>query len=226
LINTIVAIFNLVPGFPLDGGRILRATLWHFYHDLKRATRVASNFGKGFAYVLMGIGILNIFAASLISGIWFIFIGLFLLEAAETSYKQVEMKKALSGIHVRDIMTKNVVTIDAKTTLDKLVDEFFFKFRFTSFPVISEDMLVGLLTLHNVKDIAKSKWGETTAEQAMVRLSDSILIKQSADVMTALSKMVGSGIGRLIVIEDHKVVGILSQRDIMRLFEVRIDLEH
>jgi len=226
MLNIIVAVFNLFPGFPLDGGRVLRAGLWNHYKDLKKATRIASKFGKGFAYILMGFGILNLFATSFITGIWFIFIGLFLLEAADQSYKQVEMKKALAGIHVRDIMTRNVITVQAEVTLDKLVDDHFFKYRFTSFPVISDDMLVGLLTLHDVKEIPREKWARTPAVQAMIKLSDAILISPSAEVMAALAKMVGSGIGRLIVVEDHKVIGILSQRDIMRLFEVRIDLEH
>jgi len=226
IINLIVAVFNLVPGFPLDGGRVLRAALWSHYNDLKKATRVASRFGKGFAYLLMALGLFNLFGGALISGIWFILIGFFLFEAAESSYQQVAMKSALSGIRVQDIMTKSVITIDAKATLDRLVDDYFFKFRFTSFPVIRDDMLMGLLTLHNVKEVPKEKWGETSAEQAMVPLSSAILVHPHAEAMTALSKMVRNGTGRLIVVEDHKVLGILSQRDVMRLFEVRSDLEH
>jgi Zn-dependent protease/predicted transcriptional regulator len=224
-LNIFIAIFNLVPGFPLDGGRIFRAILWHYNRDLKKATRIASDFGKGFAFILMAFGAVNLFM-SFITGVWFIFIGLFLLEMAETSYRQVEMNKALAGIHVRDIMSRDVITVNADEKLDRLVEDHFFKYRFTSFPVITNDMLVGLLTLHNVKDVPKEKWPSTTVEQAMVSLSDAIIIAPSAESIAALSKMVSNGIGRLIVIEDQKVVGIVSQRDIMRLFEVRIDLEH
>jgi predicted transcriptional regulator len=173
----------------------------------------------------MAFGIVNLFTSSFLTGIWFMFIGLFLFEAAETSYQQVAIQKALHGISVKNIMTRNVVTVDAKATLDYLIEEYFLKFRFTSFPVISSEMLVGLLTLHNVRDVPKDKWPQTTAEEAMVKLNDSILISPETEITYALSKMAGSGIGRLIVVEDHKLIGILSQRDIMRLFEVREDLE-
>jgi CBS domain-containing protein len=225
LLNVGVAIFNLIPGFPLDGGRVLRAGLWAYFKDLKKATRIASNFGKGFAYILMAFGLLNIFSTSFINGVWLIFIGLFLLEAAETSYQQVAMKNVLGGVRVKDIMTKDVVVVDAGQTLDKLVHDDFFRYRFTSFPVIENSSLIGLLTLHNVRDVAREKWPATTAKDAMVPLSDSILTNPDVEITDALSKMAGSGIGRLIVVEDHALMGILSQRDVMRLFEVRIDLE-
>ena len=225
ILNSIVAVFNLVPGFPLDGGRILRSLLWSHYKEIKKATRIASNFGKAFAYILMAYGILNLFTSSLLTGIWFMFIGMFLFEAAETSYQQVAIQKALHGIHVNDIMTRSVVTVDAKTTLDYLIDEYFLKYRFTSFPVIANEMLVGLLTLHNVRDIPKDKWPQTTAEEAMVKLNSAIIISPETEITYALSKMAASGIGRLLVVEDHSLIGILSQRDVMRLFEVREDLE-
>jgi len=225
LLNIGVAIFNLIPGFPLDGGRVLRATLWAYFKDMKKATRIASNFGKAFAYLLMAFGILNLFSTSFINGIWLIFIGLFLLEAAETSYQQVAMKNILSGIRVRDIMTKDVVVVDASEKLDKLVHDDFFRYRFTSFPVIEHNSLIGLLTLHNVRDVEREKWTNTTAKDAMIPLSRAILTHPDVEIMDALTKMATSGVGRLIVVQDHSILGILSQRDVMRLFEVRVDLE-
>jgi CBS domain-containing protein len=225
MINLGVAIFNLIPGFPLDGGRLLRAALWKYFNDIKKATLIATNCGKGFAYILMGFGLLNIFAASFLSGVWFIFIGLFLLEAAEVSYQQTAMKNILSGILTKEIMTKDVVAVDAELHLNDLVDKYFFRYRFTSFPVISSDALVGLITLHNVKDVPRERWGETLTKEAMVPLSSLILIGPDVEVMEALSKMAANGIGRLIVVQDHKILGFLSQRDVMRLFEVRLDLK-
>ena len=225
MINLGVAIFNLIPGFPPDGGRLLRAALWKYFNDIKKATLIATNCGKGFAYILMGFGLLNIFAASFLSGVWFIFIGLFLLEAAEVSYQQTAMKNILSGILTKEIMTKDVVAVDAELHLNDLVDKYFFRYRFTSFPVISSDALVGLITLHNVKDVPRERWGETLTKEAMVPLSSLILIGPDVEVMEALSKMAANGIGRLIVVQDHKILGFLSQRDVMRLFEVRLDLK-
>ena len=224
LINAIVAAFNLVPGFPLDGGRVLRAILWKTFGDLKRATLIASRIGKGFAYFLMGIGLLNFFYGMAISGIWFIFIGFFLFEAAETSWQNVAMKSALNGIRVREIMTKGVITVDASDRLDRLVDDHFFKYRLTSFPVIKDDQLLGLLTLHDIKEVPKDKWAQTTAEDSMIKVNNMLLISPHSEVSEALQKMIQNGVGRLMVIEDHKLTGILSQRDVMRLFKVRNDL--
>ena len=222
ILNGIVAVFNLIPGFPLDGGRILRAGLWSYLKDIKRATRIARNFGKVFAYLLMFIGLFEIFRfGALISGFWLIFIGFFLLEAAEMSYQQVVMKTTLTGIHVKDIMSKNVITVAADITLHDLVEQYFFKFRFHSFPVISDDTLLGLVTLHDVKEIPREKWVTEKAKEAMIPVEESLIISQGAEVTEALSKMAKSGIGRLLVIEDSKLIGILSQRDIMSLFEFK-----
>jgi len=225
ILNGLVAIFNLIPGFPLDGGRIFRAGLWSYLKDLKKATRIASNFGKGFAYFLMFVGLFEIFKfGALIPGFWLIFIGFFLLEAAEMSYQQVVMKTTLTGMQVRDIMTKDVVTVGADITLHDLVEQYFFKFRFHSFPVISDDTLLGLVTLHNVKEIPREEWGAKKAKEAMTPIDENLVISGDAEVTDALSKMAKNGVGRLLVIEDSKLIGILSQRDIMSLFEFKTDL--
>jgi len=225
IINLVVGIFNLIPGFPLDGGRIFRAALWSFMKDLKKATGIASAFGRGFAFFLMAVGLLEIFAGAFISGIWLIFIGLFLQEAAEVSYRQVVMKKILAGVNVENLMTKSVVTVPANLTLNKLVDEYFFRFRYTSFPVVEDDTLLGLIMLHDVKGIERERWPQVTAREIMIPISGQLLINKKAEVTEALAKMANNGIGRLLVIEDSKLIGILSQRDVMRLFEFKTEIE-
>jgi len=225
ILNLFVGIFNLTPGFPLDGGRILRAALWQYYKDMRKATAIASGFGKAFAYFLMALGFLSLFTGSIISGVWFIFIGLFLQEAADMSYRQVIMKKILSGIRVENIMTKNLVTVPADIPLNQLVDEYFFKHRYTSFPVIEDDTLLGLITLHDVKEIPRERWAETSAKETMTALGSELVIDKKADIMEALSKMAATGFGRLLVIEDSKLIGIVSQRDITRLFEFKKEIE-
>lgn len=224
-INLAVGIFNLIPGFPLDGGRILRAALWSLYGDIKKATRVASAFGKGFAYLLMGIGLLYLFYGVVLSGIWLIFIGFFLQEAASSSYQQVAFKKYLNGVKVRGIMTSNVVTVGENLTLTSLVDDFFFKYRLTSFPVLSDEGDVkGLITIHAVKDVPREKWASTKVSDAMVPLKRDLVVGPSADIFDALTQMAGNGVGRLLVTQDGKLIGIISQRDVMRLFEVKENL--
>jgi Zn-dependent protease/CBS domain-containing protein len=225
MINLIVGIFNLIPGFPLDGGRILRAALWSIFGDIKRATQIASTLGKLFAYLLMGMGFFYFFYGAILSGMWLIFIGFFLQEAASTSYQQVVMKRSLTGVSVQNIMSRNVVTVPEDLTLASLVDDYFFKLRFTSFPVISsEGDIRGLITIHAVKDVPRDLWGTTKVSQAMMPIVGELLVTPYTDVFEALTQMASNGVGRLLVTTDSKLLGIISQRDIMRLFEVKTDL--
>ncbi|MDD4178733.1 MAG: site-2 protease family protein [Candidatus Margulisbacteria bacterium] len=224
IINLVVGIFNLFPGFPLDGGRLLRAAIWHFTRDLKRATGIASAFGKIFAYLLIAYGLFNLFMGVVISGIWLIFIGFFLQEAADTSYRQVVMKKLLGGVRVAHLMTKNVVTVPANLPLEKLLDDYFFRLRFTSFPVVEDDTLLGLVTIHSVKEYQQDNWQQFTVRQVMSPITTGIVINEEASVIEALAKMSASGFGRLLVVKENKLIGILSQRDIMRLFEFKSEV--
>jgi Zn-dependent protease/predicted transcriptional regulator len=224
-INLMVCVFNLVPGFPLDGGRILRAALWSITGDLKRATLIASTFGKLFAYLLMGFGIILFLNAYIISGIWLILIGFFLQEAAGASYQQVAFKRYLNGVKVRGVMTSSVVTVSENLALSSLVDDFFFKYRFTSFPVLSDEGDVkGLITIHAVKDVPRQLWESTKVVEAMVPLKRDLVVSPYADIFDALIQMAGNSVGRLLVTQDGKLIGIISQRDIMRLFEVKENL--
>jgi len=225
ILNLVVGVFNLIPGFPLDGGRILRAILWQYYDDIKKATAIASGFGRAFAFLLIGLGLFSLFTGSIISGIWFIFIGFFLQEAADVSYRQVVMKKILGGLKVKKFITRNVITVPANIKLHQLVDDYFFKYRHASFPVLEDDTLLGLVTLHDVKEVAKDRWEETSAKDIMIPLNKELVIKETAEAMDALAKLARNGIGRLLVIEDSKLIGILSQRDIMRLFEFKNEIE-
>jgi Zn-dependent protease len=225
IVNMVVGVFNLIPGFPLDGGRILRAALWKFYDDIKRATAIASGFGRGFAFFLMAVGLLNLFVGSIISGIWFIFIGFFLQEAADVSYRQVVMNKLLSGIKVENFMTNKIVTVPANLSLDKLFDKYFLKFRHAAFPIVEDDTVLGLVTFHDLKEIPREKWHAATAREIMLPLGKDLTISRKNDALDALAKMAKTGLGRLLVIENSKLIGIISQRDITRLFEFKSEIE-
>ncbi|OGC34285.1 hypothetical protein A2311_01130 [candidate division WOR-1 bacterium RIFOXYB2_FULL_48_7] len=224
MLNLAVAVFNLIPGFPLDGGRILRAAIWWFSGDLKKATGIASAFGKGFAFFLIAIGLFNLFTGSIISGIWFIFIGLFLEEAAETSYRQAMMKNILSGIKIGNIMTTNLITVPADLPLNKLLDEYFFRFRFTTFPVVENDQLLGLTSFHAIKEIPREKWPELSVKEIMLPISEDFTASKELDVSQAMLKMANNGLGRLLVIDNNRLIGLVSQRDVMRLFELKTEL--
>jgi Zn-dependent protease/predicted transcriptional regulator len=224
LLNFAVAIFNLIPGFPLDGGRLLRAAIWHFSGDLRRATFIASSIGKGVAIIMIALGFFAFIMGSILSGLWFIFLGFFLMEAAETSYRQMRMKKILSSVKIQNLMTKNVITVPVSITLDRLVEDYFFKFRFASFPVFENDTLMGLVTFHDIKEVGRENWHLTEAKKIMTPIRDDLLARKDDDLMEAMVKIINNGVGRLLVIEDHKLIGILSQKDIIRLFEFKEEI--
>jgi Zn-dependent protease/CBS domain-containing protein len=224
IINLMVGIFNLMPGFPLDGGRVLRASLWAYYNDQKKATQIASNFGKGFAYLLMALGLAFLFGGSVLNGIWFIFIGFFLYEAAETSYQQVMIKDFLVGVKVKNIMSREVITVDSALNLTALVENYFFRYRHASFPVVSEGKVIGLVTFHEVKNVPRELWDTTPTHKVMTPISEDLIISEGSEIVEALAKIAKSGLGRVLVIEGGKLIGILSQRDILRLFELEAEI--
>jgi Zn-dependent protease/predicted transcriptional regulator len=224
-INVFVAFFNLIPGFPLDGGRVLRAILWKVTNNIKLATKIATNLGKGLAILLMALGIARLLAGAFVAGIWIIFIGLFLMEAAQISYRQLVFKKALVGVHVYDIMSQNVIAVPAALSLSHLVDEYFFRFRFNSFPVIEEDRIIGVVTLHDVKAIAREEWATKTVASIMLPLTTSLTTSSHNSITSILPLLATNGLGRVLVMENEKLVGIVSQKDIARLFEIKEGLE-
>lgn len=224
-LNLAVGIFNLIPGFPLDGGRVLRSALWYWQQDIRKATRIASGFGKGFAFLLMALGFIWLIQGIFIAGIWFIFLGLFLQEAADISYRQVVMKKILTGIRVKDIMTKNVIAVPKDATIQQLIDKYFFKYRHTTFPVQEDDTLLGIVTFHEIKEVPKELWSTKTANDILFPIRPNYLIDKNADLTEALTQMAQNKLGRLLIIEKYKMIGILSQKDVMRIFEIRQEME-
>jgi len=224
-LNFAIAVFNLIPGFPLDGGRVLRSIIWFFSKDLKKATQIASFFGKTFSLFLMGIGFANLITGNLISGIWLIFMGLFLLEAAEVSYRQMIMKKVLGNLKASDIMSKNVITVPYDIKVSELIEKFFFRFRHNCFPVIKDDTIVGLVTFHDTKEVNKNLWSEKTAEEVAIPLTEDLVTKTKKHVIDLLPQLAHNKIGRALVIEEKSLVGIVSQKDIMKIFKFRTEVE-
>ncbi len=223
--NVVLAFFNMIPGFPLDGGRILRAILWDRWDDLTRATKVVSQLGNGFALFLIIFGILQFLVTqSLISGLWFIFIGLFMKQSAVGSYQAVMMQRTLAGVQVRQIMTENVVSVDWLIPIDELVQSYIYKHQFTNFPVFNRDEFVGMVSLEGVKTIAKELWGFKQVRDIMTPVELVPCLSPADDATEALSKMVSGDIGRMPVVENGRLVGIVSRRDILNLFRIKSDL--
>jgi len=224
-VNILLAIFNMLPGFPLDGGRVLRAFLWDHWDDMARATRVVSQLGNALAIFLIILGILQFLVTqSLISGLWLIFIGLFMKQSAVGSYHGVMLKRALGGVQVRQIMAENVVTVDWLLPVEELVQNYIYRHQFTHFPVFNRDELTGMVSLDGVKGISKDLWAFKQVRDIMTPIEFVPCLKPTDDASEALSRMVSGDIGRMLVVEDGRLVGIVSRRDIMNFFKIRSDL--
>jgi len=227
ILNLALGIFNLIPGFPLDGGRVLRAILWGKYDNLQRATDIAAKVGKGFAYLLIAFGAVNALSGNFISGIWYIFIGMFLSSAAEGSKRQIMMREGLSGVKIKNVMSTDVVTVPPEMDCQTVVDEYIMKFRFDMFPVVNDEgVLVGLITLHDVKHLPQDDWASTPIREVMDPVEDEMVLHPEDEAVDCLSRMVQSEEqGRMPVIDDQNdLVGIVTRRDIMNLLRIKTDL--
>jgi len=226
VINLILAAFNLIPGFPLDGGRVLRSFIWHKTGNLKRATRISSNIGKGFAMILVFLGFTDMIISGLfVRGLWFMFIGFFLYRAAESSYEQVTMRKALSGVKVYDVMKSDVVSVNESLSIKDLVEDYFFKYRYTSFPVVQADRLIGLVSFEKVKGLDKNRWEDARVTDIMDRDIENFSVTPFHDAGYVLERFARGGIERLAVVtEGDKLTGIVTQNDILRLLHMKADL--
>ncbi len=222
--NLFLALFNLIPGFPLDGGRILRAIIWERTGNLSKATLITSRIGKGFALFLIISGFWDIFQGTFINGLWLIFIGIFLQQAAEEGYRQTLLHRTLSSVKVRDVMTAPAIVVDGDITLDRIVNDFFFHYRFNSFPVVSHNTLVGIISIHDIKEVKKEMWPYTLVKDIMCPDLSAFAISPESGVLEALERMVESQHGRLVVMKDEKVMGIISQRNIMQMLKLKTDL--
>jgi Zn-dependent protease len=224
-INLALLIFNMVPGFPLDGGRVLRAIWWLKTGDIKKSTRLASRIGKGFAFFLIILGFMQIFVGNFTGGLWFILIGVFLQQAAEGSYRQLIMKMALEGVRVREIMTKEVITVEGNLTISEAVEEYFLNYHLASFPVTSFGRVEGMLTLSDVRKVGREKWDTTLVRDIMERLTPERILTPDDTALQVLAKMTREGVGRYPVIYRGELVGILSRRDLMKIMELKSELE-
>jgi len=224
--NTGLAVFNLIPGFPLDGGRMLRALVWHVTASLERATLIASRAGQLVALVLIAGGVVGAFAGSVTLGLWLILLGWFMDTGAQASYQQVLMREALGRIRVGDIMTREIHGVDPGVTLDQLVSDYFLPYKHGGFPVMWGDRLLGIITLHDVKDVPRGRRATTTVREAMTPLSRLRTVRPSASAYDAFTRMAHDNIGRLLVVDsDGTLVGILTRSDLMHVMRVRLELE-
>lgn len=221
-INIGVFIFNMVPGFPLDGGRILRAIIWKRTGDVRKATRIAAGVGQGFSYLLMAGGAFNFFVYdNFISGIWMVFIGLFLRQAAVKSARQIIGKKSPGEVRVGEIMRKDAFAVDPSIDLENLVEQFFMRFQLESIPVASGGILAGMVYLDDVRAVARGSWAGVTAGDIVRKAGAHPVAKPEDPVWALFVPLMQQGHSIVPVTgPDGRLAGVVTRADFAALLDV------
>ncbi|MBN1873558.1 MAG: site-2 protease family protein [Anaerolineae bacterium] len=225
-INGSLALFNLIPGFPLDGGRIFRAIVWGITHNLRRATLIAANLGRFIAYFFIFLGVWQMFTGNFGNGLWIALIGWFLESAAVSEIRQQTLQDMLAGQHVADAMRHDYTVVKPSDTLEQLVNEHILGAGRRSLIVEQNDRVVGLLTLHTLKKIPRSDWATTTAAQAMIAAEHMKWIRPDTELNDALREMDRDGVNQLPVMADDQLQGLLGRDDVISLLRTMAEFSH
>lgn len=214
-INGSLALFNLIPGFPLDGGRVLRAILWGTTRSLRRATLTAANVGRLIAFLFILGGVFRVFSGDLASGLWIVFIGWFLETAATGQVQQQMVQSLLAGHRVSEAMSANYAVVPADATLQELVHHHILASGRRCFVVARDGEVIGLSTLHQIKEIPRDRWPQVTVGDTMITIERMQSIRPEAELMSAIEKMDRNGVNQLPVMANHHILGMLSRDDII-----------
>ncbi len=227
-INIILGVFNLAPGFPLDGGRVLRSILWGVTGNLQRATRWASYAGQAIAWLMIVTGVAMVFGAEVpffgtgfVSGLWLAFIGWFLNNASRASYQQVVLQNLLEDVAVGSIMRRNPPTVSPSATISSLVYDSIMGTDEHAFPVVENERLVGLICLHDIRNVPRTQWESTTVAEIMTPRERLLVTTPEEEVDDALTKLQREDHRQLPVLQQETLVGLLRRRDILRWLQLQ-----
>lgn len=224
VINFAIGIFNLLPGFPLDGGRVLRSVFWARQRNLLAATRLASNVGQLVAYGIMAIGVASFFFVSVITGVWLFLIGNFLRNASVASYEQLFMDTVLKGIPASAVARQDYVSVPPDLTLAELVDEHVLAGHGRCFPVVAGSELLGLVTLTDLRQVPREEWPKTTVYRAMTPLSKLRTASLRDDLTFVLAQMATGDINQVPLVDGRELLGLIHRADVIRYIQVRQEI--
>jgi Zn-dependent protease len=224
-VNTALGVFNLLPGLPLDGGRILRALVWWRTGSLTRATRLSSDMGKGLALGLMLLGALQLFQGALLGGMWLLFIGMFMRGMAQASYRNFMLRQMLDQITLTGVMIRDVVTVDAELSVADLIDDYFLGYGFRGFPVVEDGRTVGVVSLTDARRVPAAERSRTTVRDCMAPVEPARCIDPDATLTEAMERMTGHNFERLLVVRGGALLGMITLSGLARVVEMRSQLE-
>jgi predicted transcriptional regulator len=223
-LNLMLAMFNLIPGFPLDGGRILRATIWRLTGDENRATRIASRAGQGVALGLFGLGLWEFLGAGSLSGLWLGLLGWFLLDAATASYVQAELLTGFRGMRVSDLMSNDCMTVPGDLSLKRFADEYVLKTGRRCYAVEDRGRTIGLIMSADLAKVEKSRWTDIPVMHVAHPLGEVRSVSPDTPVAEALQTMGQEDLNQLAVVEAGRMEGMLSRGHILRALQTRSEL--
>lgn len=224
-INISLAVFNMIPGFPLDGGRVLRGVIWWMTGDGNRSTRIASRVGQFIAFGFIVLGVMRFFGGAGFGGLWIAFIGWFLLNASRESHSQVAVAEALRGVRVSDVMSRDYPTVDLHANLQTFVEESLVRTGRRCFVAVLKDHPEGIITLSDVRNVPQARWPYTTVADVMRPFDQVRSIKPDAPLNQVLEIMAGQDLNQLPVASNGELVGMISRADVLQLLQTRIELQ-
>jgi len=225
-INGILAVFNMVPAFPLDGGRVLRSILWGVKKDLNWATKISSSIGSGFGIFLIIVGVFNVFGGNFVGGMWWFLIGMFLQSAAKMSYQKLVTRRALEGESISHFMKSDPVTVPPKISVDELVNDYVYKYHYKMFPVVEDgNRLRGCVTTAQIKEVPKDEWKLKNVGQLAAACSNENTISPDQDATVALDIMNQNQMSRLLVVDRGRLLGIVTLKDLLKFLALKVELE-
>jgi len=223
-INLTLAAFNMIPGYPLDGGRILRSILWMASHDGVKATRMAANVGKIIALLFIAFGIFRYFGGAGFGGLWLAFIGWFLLQAATASASSVTLTANLKGVRVSDVMTADCVKVDGNVNVEHFVEDHLLRSGRRCFVVEQNGQVTGLVTAHEIKELERPRWKYTTLVDIMRPLDQLHTVTPTTPVMEALETMGRDDVNQLPVVTGNHLDGIVTRANVLQFLQTRAEL--
>lgn len=223
-INAILGVFNLLPAFPLDGGRVLRGVIWKRYNSFLRATKTATRVSEALSVLMIGAGLVFAVFGEFLNGIWLVFLGWFIRSGAETGLRQTIMEETLSGMKVESVMTREVLTVPPNITVQQLISDYFLVHPHGGYPVVSEGEILGVVTLQCARSVPKERREATTVKEAMIPCERSVMINRSMSALDAMNMMARENVGRVLVVEGNELVGIVTRGDLIRAIQTRQEL--
>jgi Zn-dependent protease/CBS domain-containing protein len=224
-INVLLGVFNMIPGYPLDGGRVFRAIVWAVTKNVDRSTRIAARIGQLVAFLFIFYGVWSFFRGAGFDGLWMAFIGWFLLEAAQSSYAQVEITAAFQGMRVSEVMSRDGVIVNPSVSLRELVDNYVLRAGQRCFAVEDGGCFMGLITLRDVGAIPRDRWDNTTVREVMRSLEDLHTITPDTPVLDALKLMTANDVNQLPVVANGTLQGTVTRSHLMQLLQAHSELQ-